>query len=262
MAINFPDAPTTNQTFDGPNGILWKWDGAKWINASTSSGHAPNDSPQLTGNPTAPTPVVTDNDTSIATTAFVQSNVAIANNNVGRNLLHNGLFNINQRAQGTYTSGAGWSFCFDRWRIVYMSAGDAYSIVRTAANDSDRAAVGDESCNWIITHNIAGAAGAANGIVFGQAIEGVTRLTGKTVTVSFWAVCGTPLKIGVNVTQEFGSGGSPSAGVILAGQSATLGIPWKRYSFTFNMPSIAGKTLGTNNNDSTNLEIWLSGGAN
>ena len=33
---------------------------------------APLASPALTGNPTAPTPAVDDNDTSIATTAFIQ----------------------------------------------------------------------------------------------------------------------------------------------------------------------------------------------
>lgn len=37
---------------------------------------APLDSPALTGTPTAPTPLVSDNDTSIATTAFVQTLVA------------------------------------------------------------------------------------------------------------------------------------------------------------------------------------------
>lgn len=43
---------------------------------------APKDSPAFTGTPTAPTPAVTDNDTSIATTAFVQAaiNNALSNN--------------------------------------------------------------------------------------------------------------------------------------------------------------------------------------
>lgn len=37
---------------------------------------APLASPALTGNPTAPTPATSDNDTSIATTAFVKANIA------------------------------------------------------------------------------------------------------------------------------------------------------------------------------------------
>jgi hypothetical protein len=39
----------------------------------TGGGGAPNDSPLLTGNPRAPTPTVGDNDTSVATTGFVQA---------------------------------------------------------------------------------------------------------------------------------------------------------------------------------------------
>src|SRR5215207_7682856 len=42
---------------------------------------APLESPALTGDPTAPTPPVGDNDTSIATTAFVTSALAAAGAN-------------------------------------------------------------------------------------------------------------------------------------------------------------------------------------
>ena len=28
--LDFPAAPTLNQQFAGPNGIVWVWDGAKW----------------------------------------------------------------------------------------------------------------------------------------------------------------------------------------------------------------------------------------
>jgi len=41
--------------------------------ASAASTYAPLASPALTGNPTAPTPLTADNDTSIATTAFVKA---------------------------------------------------------------------------------------------------------------------------------------------------------------------------------------------
>ena len=45
--------------------------------ATAASTYAPLASPALTGNPTAPTPAAGDNDTSIATTAFVQTAVAV-----------------------------------------------------------------------------------------------------------------------------------------------------------------------------------------
>lgn len=50
-------------------------DSAKLDVVTASSTYAPLASPALTGNPTAPTPTVGDNDTSIATTAFVQAAV-------------------------------------------------------------------------------------------------------------------------------------------------------------------------------------------
>lgn len=45
------------------------------------AGGAPSASPVFTGNPTAPTPATGDNDTSIATTAFVQSAIQMAGRN-------------------------------------------------------------------------------------------------------------------------------------------------------------------------------------
>src|SRR5262249_29133243 len=98
-----------------------------------------------------------------------------------------------------------------------------------------------------------------------QPIEGVRRLAGKTVTVSFWATAATSgLKLGVNIYQGFGSGGSPSTGAWVGnGQSVTVPqlTTWQRFSLTFVLPSSAGKTLGTNNNDATWLTFWYSSGA-
>jgi hypothetical protein len=85
------------------------------------------------------------------------------------------------------------------------------------------------------------------------------RLANKTVTVSFWAMAnsGTP-KLGISLDQAFGSGGSPSANVLGTGVAVTLSTTWTRYSQTFTLPSIAGKTLGTNGNDATWLNFWSS----
>src|SRR6185369_5064365 len=101
--LDFPNSPTTGQTFN-----QWRWDGGKWgptgaspvtsvaagtgltaspspivangtTNAVTASvaltnlGAAPLASPVFTGDPQAPTPATADNDTSIATTAFVKA---------------------------------------------------------------------------------------------------------------------------------------------------------------------------------------------
>ena len=58
-------AASTYQTIAGMSSYL--------TTASAASTYAPLASPALTGNPTAPTPATADNDTSIATTAFVKA---------------------------------------------------------------------------------------------------------------------------------------------------------------------------------------------
>jgi hypothetical protein len=183
---------------------------------------------------------------------------ASAFNDVGRNLLHNPLFNVAQRGVGPWTTTG--TFTLDRWSITLVT--DAVSVTPGGLSDAQRSAIGDEAANTSLMNVFTGnsAAGAYNYIA--QSIEGVRRLGGKTVTVSFWAVAGAALRLGLNFYQAFGSGGSPSAGAwIGAGQSVLLSTTWTRYSLTFAIPSTSGKTLGTNSNDCTYLALWYSSGA-
>src|SRR4029077_16418747 len=92
---------------------------------------------------------------------------------------------------------------------------------------------------------------------------GVRRLGGKTVTISFWAQASAALKLGINMSQIFGTGGSPSSGLwaLATGNAITLTTGWARYSTTITLPSVSGKTLGTNGNDYTGLMFFCSAGA-
>ena len=86
-----------------------------------------------------------------------------------------------------------------------------------------------------------------------QSIEDVRNFAGKTVTVSFWAKAstGTP-NIGTTLAQNFGSGGSATVATSATVQAITTS--WARYSFTISVPSISGKTIGTND---TSLDNWI-----
>lgn len=183
--------------------------------------------------------------------------------NVGRNLLHNPMFNVQQGGIGPWGAGAPttWVYGPDRWRISVAAAGDALSFNIGALNDADRTAIGDEAAVWEMAVTIGGGAGAGNACVGAQAIEGVRRLGGKTVTVSFWAHASTALYLGVSLDQLFGTGGSPSAAVFGTGQRVSVGTSWAHYSLTFAIPSTAGKTLGTNSDDYTQFNLWFSAGS-
>ena len=99
-----------------------------------------------------------------------------------------------------------------------------------------------------------------------QNIEDVRTFAGQTVTVSFWskAATGTP-SIAVEFQQGFGSGGSPSSVVntiIATPAKQAITTSWVRYSYTIAVPSLSGKTIGTDNNSFITLGIYVSAGSN
>ena len=249
---------------------------------------APLASPTLTGTPAAPTPAVDTNTTQLATTAMVLGQAASAAPlpdgvaaagistryaradhvhasvpDIGRNLIHNGLFRVQQRGAGPWTTGIPTQTA-DRWLQTLSTSTLSTTLVALA--DADRTAIGDETATAALQCVVGGTAGAGDYAAVQQHIESVQRLAGKTVTVSFWAkaTSGTP-KIGYALAQNFGTGGSPSAGVSSIGSAATaaLSTTWTRYtSAPIAVPTSIGKTFGsTASTDYTALELWLTSGA-
>ena len=256
--FDFPNSPTVGQTVTGPGGVRYTWDGTKWANSLNASAFAPLNSPPFTGTPTAPTPPATDSSSRLATTSFTQAALAPYANNVGRNLIHNGMFNVQQRGAGVFNAGAGGAiYTADRWLAATAIASDTLTVQLVAQNDANRAQIGDEAPQYLLSAAFAstGAGGVCDVM---QRIENVRRLANKTLIVSFWANASAALILGANMAQNFGSGGSPSASVGTAFQTVTLSTTWARYSMTFALPSIAGKTLGTNGNDQTTLTLFFA----
>lgn len=98
-------------------------------------------------------------------------------------------------------------------------------------------------------------ANAAANTVVRHVIEGVRKFAGGKASVGFWAK-GTDGKVlKVYLKQSFGTGGSPSSEVNTAMTSITLTSSWAYYKATFDVPSISGKTIGNDSNDSLQLVI-------
>lgn len=292
--FDFPNSPSTGQSVTGPNGAQWSWDGVKWratalVAPNAYIGDTPPSNPvagtlwwdsvggQLytffvdPSGPPGQWVIANQGGVPEAPTtggAYARSNsqwsdvtsaVNAAPNNTGRNLLHNGSFVVQQRGAGPWTVG---SFTADRWSSGTSSDTISWSCISLA--DADRTAIGDETALTALQNVFTGnaAAGAYNQIL--QRIENVRRLSGKSVTLSFWAkaASGTP-KIGINLYQSFGTGGSPSAGgrILTTGNAVTISTAWTRYSTTMAVTSAAGKTFGTNGDDWSQLELWFSCGA-
>jgi len=178
---------------------------------------------------------------------------------VGRSYIHNGLFNVQQRGAGSW--GTNGQMTADRWQLGV--SGSSLTIAINTQNDPGRAQIGDEACVYVFANAFSGTAGASDFANVAQRIEKVQRLSGKTVIVSFWAAPSVAnLKVGVELYQSFGTGGSPSAGIAVGTQAVTLAaVTYTRYSLSFAVPSMAGKTLGTNGDDWTQLAFWFTSGS-
>lgn len=175
-----------------------------------------------------------------------------------RNLIINGDFRINQRGFSSTTSSG--TYGFDRW-FTQHGGGTVTASAQTFTPGN--AIQGQEPTNHIRMVTTGQTATNSFGIVC-QKIEDVRNGAGQTVTVSFWAKAnsGTP-SVTIEFEQNFGSGGSPSATVNgIGAQKVVLSTSWNRYTLTFSIPSISGKTIGTTANTSfLQLNMWVSAGS-
>ncbi len=174
----------------------------------------------------------------------------------GKNKIINGDFNINQRGFTSTTSTFGYNF--DRW--TFARTGGSLTLSAETFTPGTAPVAGYESKNFVRCA-ISGQSAAADRFIYSQAIESVRTFANQTITVSFWAKAssGTP-SVAVSVVQTFGSGGSPSGDVQTAGGKTAITTSWARYSVTFAVPSISGKTIGTANDDALNVRLWTSAG--
>lgn len=155
---------------------------------------------------------------------------------LGKNRIINGNFDIYQRGNpGTITNSA--AYTADRW--ICSSAGAGV----TSNWGLGASALGEvPDSRMFLGFNVV--AGVSSAWV-GQYIERVNTFAGGKATVSFWMRSGVAgKKVGLMIQQHFGSGGS--ALVQVTAPPITLTTKFTKYAVTFDVPSIVGKTLGTN----------------
>jgi hypothetical protein len=167
----------------------------------------------------------------------------------GKNKIINGDFNINQRNFTSVTGDA--NYHFDRWRLGKL--GGTVTVTPQTFTVGSAPVLGYESKNFVQIAT-SGQTGTTY-TVLDHPIESVRTLSGQVATYSFWArtTSGTA-KIAVEFFQDFGTGGSTF--VVTNGSNVTINSTWQRYSITYTLPSISGKTIGSN--DNLVARLWLS----
>ncbi len=206
--------------------------------------------PELSAAPNAPSQMHTMADTIDTALGTAVDNVAGLT--AGRtDLIYNGNFRINQEAAASYTAtAASGKYTVDGW-YVYSGTGATNVITPTAETAGTYADHDRYYLEWDRT-----VAGSADSYLEHR-IEDVRRAGGSSVTVAVLAdVASSTASLKVEVVQNFGTGGAtPSTTVVTTSTAITLSTSNTSQYVTIAVPSISGKTLGTNEDHYTAIRL-------
>lgn len=267
MPLDFPPSPTDGQVYANwiystPKGA---WQAKPLVSAKTVTSDVPPSSPANGDqwfNTVDSTLYIyyTDVDGS----QWVESRAPIISDGYySPNYIINGAFDFWQRGT-SFTSPASGAYTADRYQVGWDGTGTR-TISRQSFTAGSAPVSGYEGTFFYrFAQTTAGTGGTFNNFLI-QPIEDVRTFAGETITVSFWAKADAARTIVPVIGQVFGSGGSTSIYTSATSQSITTS--WARYSATVAVPSIAGKTIGTNhattltlqsatNNATQTIDIW------
>ncbi|CUW95119.1 hypothetical protein [Agrobacterium genomosp. 2] len=171
-----------------------------------------------------------------------------------RNKIINFNFDIWQRSNTQTSSGYGSD---DRWNNQHIGTTKTHSRQNFALGQAD---VPGEPAHFSRTV-VTSVAGAGNLCRKAHRIESVRTLAGKRATLTFYAKADAAKNIAVEMAQDFGGGGSFSPYNTFSVTTIAVTTQWTRYDVVMDIPSIAGKTLGTNGMDALALSIWFDAGS-
>jgi hypothetical protein len=194
--------------------------------------------------------------TNMATDAEVTSAIS-AQFVAGKNKIINGDFNVWQRGT-SFSNPATGSFQADRWSVVWNGTGATRTISRQTFDAGNVIPGYEFNYFYRFAQSVAGTGASYN--LFQNRIEDVTTYAGQTVTISFWAKAAANTNLAqLNLEQDFGTGGSPSATISNSISTGTITITtsWQRFSYTTTVPSISGKTIGTTTPGYLGFRVWV-----
>lgn len=171
------------------------------------------------------------------------------------NRIINGAFDFWQR--GTSTTAT--AYAADRWINVGVNGTVTQSRQSFTLGDT----LGNNSPTFFLRQTVSGQSGTNSLALTAQRVESVRSYAGQTITVLGWArrSSGSGNMV-VEGTQNFGTGGSPSADVTgISPTTVTLTSSWTPFAATLTVPSISGKTLGTSGSDQFAVVFWTSAGS-
>ena len=160
-----------------------------------------------------------------------------------RNAIINGNFDVWQRGT-SFTGIANGTYCADRWLVQYDGSGGSRAISQLTFSPGQTDVPFEPIYYLRLNQSVAGSGATFNYLA--QRIEDVRTFAGQTVTLSFYAQASSAITLPqLNVNQFFGGGAGSSPVTTTITSNVSVGTSWAKYSYTFAVPSISGKTIGT-----------------
>ena len=173
-----------------------------------------------------------------------------------RNAIINGNFDHWQRGT-SFSNPVSPSYQADRWQTLVDGSGATRTISRQSFTIGQSDVPGEPT--YFIKYNQSVAGSGQTIHIFRQPIESVRTFAGQQITVSFYAKAASATTLpSVQIAQFFGTGGSPSATVFTTvASNVSITTSWQRFTYSVTLPSISGKTIGSDGNDWVSLSFNL-----
>lgn len=173
------------------------------------------------------------------------------------NRIINGTFELWQR--GTSSSLEGYHSA-DRWRNSF----DGGTVTMSRQDFSIALKIGGNYGKHYLRQSVSGQTLSSHYAAVDQRIEDVRTYSGSTITILGWAKRSYGSgNMAVSVDQNFGTSSGISADTTVngTGQIVDLHQNWTPFAVEVNVPSISGKTIGSDGNSKTEINFWTSAGS-
>jgi len=164
---------------------------------------------------------------------------------VNKNYIINSNFDIWQEG-ASFSNPLNSAYTADMCQVGYDGTGGTRTVSRQTFTVGKTDVPNNPRYYYRYSINSTGASGNTYNNALRMLNEDVTTLAGQTITLSFWArQSGFQNAIsGIYFDQNFGGGGSEPMYTQIP-HTAIMPTAWTKYTYTFTIPSVSGKTLGT-----------------
>jgi len=155
----------------------------------------------------------------------------------------------------SFASPVSGSETADGWLVSHDGTVGAFSVSRQSFTLGQTDVPGDP--RYFIRWDQSSAGSGATIRAFRVKIPGVEWRNGDTAIRRVYLKADAARTVTARIIQNFGTGGSPSAEVVAGTLACSVTTAWQAFDLAVTLASIAGKTLGSNADDSVQLELLL-----